>query len=146
MERMNEQIAEIMDMRFGRDNVIALATAQDNIPYVRGVNAYYMDGAFYVITHAKSNKMAQLALNPNCAVSGEWFSAQGVGESMGWFGLAKNADIADRLCAVFAEWIDNGHNDLDSTDCIILKIRLTSGILYADGVRYEIDFNKHIYA
>ena len=105
-----------------------------------------MDGAFYVITHAKSNKMAQLALNPNCAVSGEWFSAQGVGESMGWFGLAKNADIADRLRAVFAEWIDNGHNDLDSTDCIILKIRLTSGILYADGVRYEIDFSKHIYA
>ena len=105
-----------------------------------------MDGAFYVITHAKSNKMAQLALNPNCAVSGEWFSAQGVGESMGWFGLAKNADIADRLCAVFAEWIDNGHNDFDSTDCIILKIRLTSGILYADGVRHEIDFSKHIYA
>ena len=99
-----------------------------------------------MITHAKSNKMAQLALNPNCAVSGEWFSAQGVGESMGWFGLAKNADIADRLRAVFAEWIDNGHNDLDSTDCIILKIRLTSGILYADGVRYEIDFSKHIYA
>ena len=146
MERMNEQIAEIMDMRFGRDNVIALATAQDNIPYVRGVNAYYLDGAFYVITHAKSNKMAQLALDPNCAVSGEWFSAQGVGESMGWFGLAKNAYIADRLCAVFAEWIDNGHNDLDSTDCIILKIRLTSGILYADGVRHEIDFSKHIYA
>lgn len=146
MERMNEQIAEIMDMRFGCDNVIALATEQDNIPYVRGVNAYYLDGAFYVITHAKSNKIAQLALNPNCAVSGEWFSAQGVGESMGWFGLAKNADIADRLCAVFAEWIDNGHNDLDSTDCIILKIRLTSGILYADGVRYEIDFSKHIYA
>lgn len=146
MERMNEQIAEIMDMRFDRDNVIALATAQDNIPYVRGVNAYYLDGAFYVITHAKSNKMAQLALNPNCAVSGEWFSAQGVGESMGWFGLAKNAEIADRLRAVFAEWIDNGHNDLDSTDCIILKIRLTSGILYADGVRHEIDFDKHIYA
>ncbi len=146
MERMNEQIAEIMDIRFGRDNVIALATAQDNIPYVRGVNAYYMDGAFYVITHAKSNKIAQLALNPNCAVSGEWFSAQGVGESMGWFGLAKNADIADRLRAVFAEWIDNGHNDLDSTDCIILKIKLTSGILYADGVRHEIDFSKHIYA
>ena len=53
-----------------------------------------MDGAFYVITHAKSNKMGfQLALNPNCAVSGEWFSAQGVGESMGWFGLAKNATL-----------------------------------------------------
>lgn len=146
MERMNEQIAEIMDMRFGRDNVIALATAQDNIPYVRGVNAYYLDGAFYVITNAKSNKMAQLALNPNCAVSGEWFTAQGVAENLGWFGLAKNADIADRLCAVFAEWIDNGHNDLDSTDCIILKIRLTSGILYADGVRHEIDFSKYIYA
>lgn len=146
MERMNEQIAEIMDMRFGCDNVIALATAQDNIPHVRSVNAYYLDGAFYAITNAKSNKMAQLAANPNCAVSGEWFSAQGVAENLGWLGLAKNADIADRLYTVFAEWIENGHNDLDSTDCIILKIRLTSGTLYAEGVRHELDFSKYIYA
>ena len=129
MERMNEQIAEIMDMRFGCDNVIALATAQDNIPHVRSVNACYLDGAFYVITNAKSSKMAQ-----------------GVAENLGWFGLAKNADIADRLCAVFAEWIYNGHNDLDSPDCIILKIMLTGGILYANGARHEIDFSKYIYA
>ena len=70
----------------------------------------------------------------------------GRGRKHGLVWPAKNADIADRLRAVFAEWIDNGHNDLDSTDWIILKIRLTSGILYADGVRYEIDFSKHIYA
>ena len=93
IQKLNEKTAALMDERFGRDKVIALATACGDMPYVRGVNAYYMDGAFYAITHAKSNKIAQLALNPNCAVSGEWFSAQGVGESMGWFGLRRTRTL-----------------------------------------------------
>ncbi len=61
MQKLNEKTAALMDERFGCDNVIALATACGDMPYVRGVNAYYMDGAFYVITHAKSNKMAWLS-------------------------------------------------------------------------------------
>ncbi len=46
MQKLNEKTAALMDERFGRDKVIALATACGDIPYVRGVNAYYMDGAF----------------------------------------------------------------------------------------------------
>ena len=47
----------IMMERFGKDTILALATADNGVPYVRNVNAYYEDGAFYVITHALSNKM-----------------------------------------------------------------------------------------
>lgn len=46
IQKLNEKTAALMDERFGCDNVIALATACGDMPYVRGVNAYYMDGAF----------------------------------------------------------------------------------------------------
>ena len=49
----------ILNSRFGHDTLIALASIEDNIPYVRTVNSYYEDGCFYIITHALSNKMRQ---------------------------------------------------------------------------------------
>jgi len=57
MEKLTEVTKQIIDERFGKDNVISLATSAENIPYVRYVNAYYEKGAFYVITYALSNKM-----------------------------------------------------------------------------------------
>lgn len=41
---------EIMNERFGHDTLIALATINGEFPNVRTVNAYYEDGAFYIIT------------------------------------------------------------------------------------------------
>lgn len=64
-EKLPPKARRIMDERFGRDTLIALATVDGNIPNVRTVNAYYENGAFYVITHAQSNKMKQIAENPN---------------------------------------------------------------------------------
>lgn len=130
----------IMVERFGKDNVLALATAADNVPYVRSVNAYYENGAFYVITCALSGKMRQLAENPTCALAGEWFTAHGMGESMGWFRRPENAPITAALRCAFAEWIDNGHNNFDDPNCVILKISLTKGTLFSHGTRYDIDF------
>ena len=47
--------------------------------------------------------MRQLAANPYCALAGEWFTAHGRGESLGWFGSAENAPVAAKLRAAFAE-------------------------------------------
>ena len=41
---------------------------------------------------------------------------------------------------VFADWIDNGHSNLEDKNTIILRIELTKGVLFSDGIRYEIDF------
>ena len=60
--------------RFGKDALIALATIENGVPYVRHVNAYYENGAFYIITYALSNKMKQIAKNPAVAIAGDWFS------------------------------------------------------------------------
>ena len=51
MKNWDEQAEKIMIERFGKDTVIALATIEDEVPYVRYVNAYYEDGAFYTITY-----------------------------------------------------------------------------------------------
>ena len=131
----------IMDERFGFDNLIAIATCADGTPYVRAVNAYYEGSAFYVITHAKSNKMRQLAKNPVAAICGEWFTGHAVAENMGWIGKPANADLADKLNVVFDEWIDNGHIDQSDTNTIILRLRLTDGVLFSDGTRYDLQFS-----
>ena len=58
--KMNDEVRIIMDERFGHDNLIALGTVFEGVPYVRAVNAYYEDGAFYVVTYALSNKMKHM--------------------------------------------------------------------------------------
>ena len=140
MEKLTKETDAILLERFGKDSIIALATAIDNIPYVRSVNAFYENGAFYVLTHGLSNKMKQIEENPAVALSGEWFTAQGKGVHLGYFGKADNARIAEIMRDVFSAWIDNGHNDFDDINTCILRIELTSGILFSNGKRYEIDF------
>lgn len=140
MEKLSAQAEQILNERFGRDSVIALATEENGVPYVRNVNAYYEDGAFYVITHGLSAKMRQIENSPVVAVAGEWFTAHGTGENLGYFGKPENAEIVGKLKKVFAEWIDNGHNDFSDVNTCILRIRLTDGILLSHGMRIEIDF------
>lgn len=135
---MNSEAKKVMDERFGKDNVMALATAENGIPSVRYVNAYYEDGAFYTITYALSNKMKQIERNPAVAIAGEWFTAHGRGVNLGWFGKAGNQAIAGKLRIAFAEWIDNGHNNFDDQNTVILRIELTDGLLLSHGTRYEI--------
>ena len=142
MEKLNAITAELMTKRFGHDNLIALATTDGNLPQVRAVNAYYENGSFYIITQALSGKMTQLADNPNAAICGDWFTAHGIGENLGWIRLPQNADLADRLRCAFAEWYDNGHINEADENTVILRVRLTDGILFHHGTRYEIDFGQ----
>ena len=141
MEKLSKTAEQILVDRFGKDSVIALATAEDNIPHVRGVNAFYENGAFYIITHRLSNKMRHIEKNPTVAVSGFWFTAHGEAADLGDFGKPKNAELAAKLRAVFSEWIDNGHADLSDPDTRILCVRLTDGVLFSHGTRFDIDFS-----
>lgn len=135
-----ETARRIMAERFGHDTLIALATADGNTPHVRTVNAYYEDGAFYIITHALSNKIKQIQQNPTVGICGEWFTAHGKGANLGWFCKEDNSAIAQKLREAFAQWIDNGHNDFEDQNTCILCIQLTDGVLFSQGTRYDIDF------
>lgn len=142
MEKLTEMTESIMKERFGKDNVIALATVGEGEPYVRYVNAYYEERAFYIITYGLSNKIRQIEKNAAVSIAGDWFTAKGKGLSLGYFGNPENVEMAKKLRKAFAEWIDNGHNDFTDENTIILKIELTEGVLFSQGKRYHIDFTK----
>ena len=142
MEKLTREAEGILNGRFGHDSLIALATIGQGIPYTRTVDAFYFDRAFYVLTHALSNKMRQIAENPVVAISGDWFTAHGNAKSLGWFCEESNRDIAAKMKRVFAQWIDNGHNDFDDRNTCILRIDLTEGTLFSNGTRYDIDFTS----
>lgn len=137
----NNEIANaIIQERFGKDSLIALATVDGDIPAVRTVNTVYIDGAFYVVTYALSGKMKQIAKNPTVAICGDWFTAHGVGENLGHVLLEENQNIMEKLRTAFSAWYNNGHtNEADPNTCL-LKIRLTDGVLFSHGTRYDIEF------
>ena len=137
MKKLSEEAEKIMIERFGKDTVIALATVENEVPYVRYVNAYYEDGAFYIITYALSNKMKHIESNPVIAIAGEWFTAHGRGINAGWFGKEENHKIAKRLKKVVSEWIDNGHINADDENTVILCVELTDGLLLSHGTKYR---------
>lgn len=136
MLRLNDEVKKIMNERFGKDSIIALATVENNIPYARSVNAYYEDGKFYIITYALSNKMKQIMKNEVVAIAGEWFTGHGRASNLGYFKKKENHIISDKLQKVFSQWINNGHNNFEDENTIILCIELIDGVLFFNGSRH----------
>ena len=147
-----EEGFKLLDEKFGngKDNIISLATmaCEPGIhgtarPVVRGVNAYYEDGFFYVTTNKKSNKMRQIENNSELSIASctEMFTASGIGENLGWVLDQKNADLRSKLRTAFAAWYDSANNENDE-NCCILAIRLTKGTLNINHWEklYHMDF------
>ena len=85
--------------------------------------------------------------------AGDWYTARGVGESLGAVGKPENAALLIKLRQAFAGWIDNGHTDFQDENTVILdnghtdfqdentvilRIRVTQAVLMSHGVRYEL--------
>ena len=129
---------DIMRERFGHDALIALATVEDGIPWARTVNAYYEDGAFYVLVNAHTNKMRQIAKEPRVAVCGDCFTGHGVAEDLGQMSDPRHGELLLKLKDAFAAWYHNGHMDEGDPASRILRVRLTDGVLFSHGTRYDI--------
>lgn len=136
-----QEAQEIMNERFKHDTLIALATTNGTIPFVRAVNSYYQEGAFYVITDALSEKMKQIERNPNVSICGDWFTAHGIGKNLGHILDKKNEEIVKKLRKAFASWYNNGHINEENPNTCILCVQLTYGVLFSRGTRYDIDFS-----
>ena len=147
-----EEGSTLLDEKFGngKDNIISLATIacepnNDGTPHpvVRGVDAYYENGVFYVTTNGKSNKMQQIEKNPEVSIASlsEMFTASGIGENLGWVLNPKNADLRNKLRTAFAAWYDSANNEKDE-NCCILAIHLTKGTLNINHWEklYHMDF------
>ena len=142
MDKYDEAIA-ILTERFGRDSLISIATVDGTRPYVRTVNAYYENGAFYIITYALSNKVKQIKNNSEVAVCGEWFTGHGIGENLGYVLNENNIVMLGKLREIFSAWYGNGHVDENDSNTCLLCIRLTDGVLFNHGEKYNLDFVAH---
>lgn len=133
--------SELMTERFGKDRLLAIATTDGVRLHNRMVDAYYENGAFYITTNARSNKVRQIEAHPNVALAAvDWFTGHGVGRNLGWVLQPANTEIRSSLREAFA-WYDDANNEQDE-NCCILEIRLTDGMLIQDHhvLRYQIDF------
>lgn len=146
-----DEAMKVLDEKLGhKDGLISLSTialepgADGKCrPAARLVDAYYEDGAFYTVTYATSTKMREIAQNPAVAICivVESFTADGIGENLGWVCDAKNAEMMAKLRTIFAAWYDEANNDEDPNTCL-LRVQLTKG-LWNDphkGLKKEIDF------
>ncbi|AWV36449.1 pyridoxamine 5'-phosphate oxidase family protein [Paenibacillus sp. FSL H7-0716] len=150
MSKYDEAMKLLEEQAGNKDGLISLSTIAlepgangKSRPAARIVDAYYEDGAFYTVTYATSGKMQQIAQNPEVAVCiiVENFTADGIGENLGWVCDEKNAEMMKKLRTIFAGWYNEANNDEDPNTCL-LRIRLTKG-LWNDahkGIRNEIDF------
>lgn len=147
-----EEGVKLLEEKFGggKDVVIALATVARELgaegrprPAVRCVDAYYEDRVFYVTSHSSSNKMREIAENPEVSVAGcsEMFTASAIGENLGWVMDPKNEALRAKLRAAFAPWYESANDERDE-GCCILAIRLTEGILNVNHWEklYRLDF------
>lgn len=133
-----EKHIEILTERFSKDSLMALATVDETgKPWVRTIDAIFYEDSFYTITYALSNKIKHIEQNPVVAISGDWFSGHAIGENLGHIRLEANEEIAAKLRTAFASWYDNGHTNEEDPNTIILRIRLTDGILFSHGTRYD---------
>jgi len=136
-----ETAMTLMAERFSQDSLLAIATTDGKRLHNRIVDAFFLNGAFYVSTYALSNKMQQIEVHPEVAVCAvDWFSGHGIARNLGWVLAPQNAEIRSKLREAFT-WYDNVTNEQDENSCI-LEIRLTDGLLIKDhhALRYQIDF------
>ncbi len=155
MDKYEEGI-KILNEKFGngKDNVISLATISlersesGNVkPSVRDVDAIYENGVFYIVTHAKSNKVKQIEANEevSIAVHFEDFFSSGKGKNLGWVLEPANAEIRGKMREAFKEWYDFANNEEDHNCCIVAIYPEKGTLRINHGEKfYHFDFEKKI--
>ena len=139
-ENVYQKSLEVCDALFGKDTQFALATAQDNQPFVRFVDVFYFDGSFYLTTYATSKKVVDILANPHVAlVSHRLHRFMGEATNIGHPLKAENALIREKLVQAFEKWYFLANNEKDPHTCLI-QIKLHEGFFYKDEVGYKVDF------
>lgn len=139
-----EIVMKLMEELFSRDYQFAMATTANNIPSLRFIDTYFDNGAFYAVTYANTNKVKEIAVNPNVALCSRMgYSFCGKAYNIGHPLLPKNSEIRSNLIKAFEPWYFKHNNEAD--DICILKIVPECGFIHKDGIGYEINFvNKTV--
>lgn len=134
-----EKALQVMSELFARDHQFAMATVKGNIPSVRFVDTFYDEGSFYVVTYSSSQKVQELVENSQVALCDKLYRFDGNAYNIGHPLLPDNREIRERLIVVFEPWYFAHNNENDENMCYI-RIELSKGFFYKDGVGYRLNF------
>ncbi len=132
----------VMAALFGRDYQFALATTRDDVPSLRFVDTYCDGGSFYVVTHRKSRKAMEIALNPSVALcSRRMYAFSGKAYDIGHPLKPENQAIRIKLIEAFKPWYFR-HNDEADEGMHYLRIDPETGFFHLNGTGYQMDFRN----
>ena len=130
---------EVLEALFKKDSQLALATTAHNVPSLRVVDMYYTDGAFYIVTYAKSQKVQEIEANKHVALCKDLYRFQGEAYNIGHPLKKENKEIRQQLIKAFEPWYFAHNNEADENMCYV-KVVPTTGFYYKDGTGYKVDF------
>lgn len=138
MNYFDEAIA-VMKQLYSKDIPMSLATVRNGRPNSRFVDLYFDGANSYLVTTRTSQKCYEIKENPMVALNYQLFVAHGVAYDIG--GPLQNPDIREILQREFAPWYEK-HVDEQSPDTCIIKIALTDAIVFANDMKYQVDFSR----
>lgn len=137
-----QRCLKAMEELFAKDCTFSLATARDNVPSVRVVDAFFDDGAFYVVTWNESGKAHEIGDNPHVSLCSGLYRFICTAANIGHPLQPENAGIRAKLIEAFAPWYFR-HNDEGSGSMCYLKITPSQGFVYKDGIGWKVNFAAH---
>lgn len=141
MDNFFGEAVEGIELMYGKDTVMSLATVNQDKANVRAINAYFRENAFYITTYLLSNKMREILKNPNVALNHNLFVAHGIGENIGNPLDKQNKKLRDELKSVFFKFYDRHVDEHDENTCI-LRVLLTDALFFTNNYKYYIDFKN----
>lgn len=139
-----EKTIDILEEHFGGDYIYVFATSNDNIPSTRVVDAYYDNGAFWIVTYGTTRKVKELEKNPNVSLCNNFHVFNGKAYNVGHPLDESNKKIREKLIKVFEPWYF-AHNNEEDKDMCYVKIEPETGFFHKDKSGYRIDFvNKKV--
>jgi general stress protein 26 len=136
-----EQAKRVLEELFAKDYQFALATSDNTTPSVRLVDTFYDNGAFYIVSYAKSQKAKEIEKNPEIAMCNKLYRFSGKAYNIGHPLSEDNHAIREKLIKAFESWYFAHNNENDEEMCY-LRIDLKHGFFYKDGTGYKIDFEN----
>lgn len=136
-----EKSLKVLTQLFAKDYQFALATCDDNVPSVRFVDTFYDNGAFYIVSYAKSQKVKEIEKNSRISMCNKLYRFTGIANNAGHPLLEENHEIREKLIKAFDTWYFAHNNENDENMCYI-KIELKQGFFYKDGTGYKVDFEN----
>lgn len=141
MNKHFERAIKHLISQFSKDRNMVFATSVDNIPTLRIVDTYYLEGSLYIVTHDSLEKVKQILLNKNVSLCMNSNEFQGKAYHIGHPLEERNGKIREILLDAFSNWYLAHNNESDPKMCYI-QVKLEVCTIFIGKKGYKVDFKS----